>query len=162
MKSSILLTAVLIIVAAGLCFGQTARQTPPSGAKATDQTQRKTNTITAQQFKGSKVPLMMDDSMQCIMKHDAELTAAYTEAAGSGCKKVKSGQWTQYQCGYDGEPDCSKCNAAAQKIKAILSGCRLKPPQHTPAPPGELGIPNDVPGCNSLGIQCACLQVPPS
>lgn len=159
MKSSILLTGILIIAAAGLCFGQADRQAPPPRTRTkVDATVRPKVKLEA----SKTAPLLIDDSMQCIMKHDVELTAAYTEAANSGCKKVKSGQWTQYQCGYDYEPECPKCTAAAAKVKAILDGCRLKPPQHTPPPPDGLGLPNDTPGCNSLGIQCNCLQVGPS
>jgi hypothetical protein len=151
MKSSILLTGILILAVAGLCFGQADRQAMPPN------TRTKVKSTAQQKIDASKAaPYLIEDSMQCIMKHDAELTAAYTAVANSGCKKVKSGQSSQYWCGVCGQdPGYSACEDSLKKIRGILDGCRLKPPQHTP-PEGPDGIAVDTPGCNSLGISCSC------
>lgn len=101
------------------------------------------------------MPIAPTDSLECILEHTAELRAAYTDAANSGCKKVKAGRWSVYECGWCNSVADGKCIAAEQKIKAILDGCRPKPPQHQPAPgPDDLAV--DTPGCNSLGIWCDC------
>lgn len=148
MRSSQTTTLLLILALAGLGFGQADRPMPQGGkADAKVRTKAPAGMI-------KPVPFAIEDSMQCLMGKFNALTAAYTEAAASGCKKVKAGQWSEYLC--DDNSQCGACMTAQQKIQTILNNCRLKPPQHTPAPPDGLGIPNDVPGCNSLGIQCVC------
>ena len=158
MKLSMTFTGFLILAAAGLCLGQTAQQPSFPGQKA----EKQKTTAGKVKMDPKMMIVRMEDSMQCIMRKSDELSAAYTEAQNSGCKKVKAGQWSEYYCGMYDSAECAKCKAASQKIKAILDGCRIKPPQHTPPPPDGLGIPNDVPGCNSLGIDCACDNPPPS
>lgn len=155
MKVSAVLAGFLVPAMAGLVLGQTDAKLPP-GTKMQVQEQKAGGVNQALKDKIASMPTVNSpDGLQCLLKRQGELTAAYAKAAGSGCKKVKAAQKSEYYCGTCDSPESANCLASSEKIQAILNGCRLKPPQHTPTP-GPDGFPIDTPGCNSLGILCAC------
>lgn len=169
MRIRLVLTGFLILAVAGLCFGQTTR-TPPPGAKTKVQAQK---TIAAGEAMNTfgKMPLIKtDDGLQCLLKHTSEMTAAYTEAANSGCTRVEAGQGTTYNCGEGHTEKFTLCEAAAAKLGAILKNCGLKPPKFEDKGIVQTGYPqkniagvgvNAAAGCNSLGITCFFLSPPP-
>ena len=158
MKLSMVFAGILILVMAGLVFGQASTKMP-QGTKVQLQTQQNTKVNQALKDKiGKMAPVLIADGLQCLLQHKSEVTAAYTEAANSGCTKKKASQATLYDCGYYNSAEASRCNAAKAKIDAIIKNCRLKPPVFED-PPADLGpdgiwLEDNTPGCNSLGITC--------
>jgi len=160
MRFSMLLTGILILAVAGLCFGQVERgkpadvkvqQTPPPQAQQA-QTPQATHTMV--KFRPDMKVITLNDGLQCLIAKADQIKAAYAEAGQSGCKKISIKQGTVYDCGYHPSAYYSKCVAAANKLKAILDGCGLQPPVHNPAPEGGWDMNPVTPGCNSLGITC--------
>jgi hypothetical protein len=164
MKLSMILAGILILVMAGLVLGQTSAKMP-QGTKVQVQTQQTTKVNQSLKDKIAKMPLVkFDDGLQCLLKHKGELTAAYAEAANSGCTKKKTGQATLYDCGIYNSVEGAKCNAAKAKVDAIIKGCGLKDPVFKDHAAEPASGPDDIdwdawteevsPGCNSLGINC--------
>lgn len=153
----ILFTLLVVVVGAGLCFGQInprtkQEKTPPPVAPAPTAAAapaaQDTMAIGAVKFDPGLVPVVKNDGLQCLLDNASGLNAAYAEAAQSGCKKVKVGQATLYNCGFHPSPYYSKCQAAKAKIDAIFQKCGITPPVN------QGGMEGMTAGCNSLGINC--------
>lgn len=155
-----LFTLLVVVVGAGLCFGQINPRTKTEKAPAPVVTAPAPAPSAAMsdavKFKPGLQFYVKKDGLQCILDHSGELGAAYSEADASGCKKVYVGQATNYNCGYHtaSNPAYAKCLAAKAKIETILKNCGLTPPVHNPAPEGGWDMNPVTPGCNSLGISC--------
>jgi hypothetical protein len=155
MKLSTLLTVILILVVAGLCFGQATERVKATNVKVKAQVDKPLVSADAIKFKAGLKPIFLDDGLQCLVSNAEQIKAAYAEAAASGCKKVTISQGTGYNCGFHmaSNPALDKCLAAAKKVADIIKNCKLKPPVHNPPVDGWDMNPV-TPGCNSLGIFC--------
>lgn len=147
-----LFTLLVVVIGAGLCFGQVTRK-PQANPKPVIAQPAATDSVLAKYPNLQKVPFSFKDGLQCLLGQASAIDAAYAAAAASGCTKMSTGQGTAYAC--DSNTAWTACYAAEQKLQTIFKNCGLKEPGTAEFFGGAIATP----GCNSLGI--GCIQPPP-